>query len=391
MRSIFCKTPFFVFCVRIRSIHFQYNKIFLDDIQDKRSEEVGTADDVDDDTEPMIVLKPSSNQLLTIHKIDGNELSNNMSISQSHSVSTSESRNDGIPLNNSEEVGTAGDGDDETKPLIERKLSSNQLHANDDKDGDKLFNDIKMTQSTNNVDNSSLENADMTYRDGNIYHPLATSEEKKWFTSFMPYLIGKPRKMKRIFNSYMLARCIVRLSKPEIPLNSPFFRNVLKMTILLEQWPYRMAWVLVLVERYEPVKDMNENRTDETGDSLMDIMKNISENEDEVSLKKVYKYVVQKLIHASDDEDSKLLLDGDSVVFFRFLSEGGEDSMLNIKDVGCIDVMKVSLRAWCYNLPKYLLAQVSAKLDKYLLYIESNDSNWYVSFKKKSSVFEKSD
>ena len=358
----------------------------------KTSVQKNTADDVDDDTEPMIVLKPSSNQLLTIHKIDGNELSNNMSISQSHSVSTSESRNDGIPLNNSEEVGTAGDSDDETKPLLERKPSSNQLYANDDKDGDELFNDIKMTQSTNDhVENSSLENADMTYRDGNIYHPLATSEEKKWFTSFMPYLIGKPRKMKRIFNSYMLARCIVRLSKPEIPLDSPFFRNLMKMTILLEQWPYRMAWVLVLVERFEREKVMNDNRTDETGDSIIDIMKYISAKENEISLKKVYKYVVQNLIHASDDEESKLLRDDDPVVFLELLSEGGEDSMLTIKDVGSIDGMKGSLRACCYNLPKYLLAQVSAELDKYILYIENNDSNWYVSFKKKSCVFEKSD
>ena len=107
-------------------------------------------------------------------------------------------------------------------------------------------------------------------------------------------------------------------------------------------------------------------------------------------MKKVYKYVVQNLIHASDDEDSKLSRDGNPRVFLQLLSEGGKDSMLTIKDVGCIDVMK-SLRTCCYNLPKYLLAQVSVELDKFILYIESNDSKWYVSFKKKSSVLEKSD
>ena len=164
----------------------------------------------------------------------------------------------------------------------------------------------------------------------------------------------------------------------------------MKMTILLEQWPYRMAWVLVLVEKYEREKVMNDNRTDETGDSIIDIMKNISAKENEISLKKVYKYVVQNLIHASDDEESKLLRDDDPVAFLELLSEGGEDSMLTIKDVGYIDVMK-SLRTCCYNLPKYLLAQVSAELDKYILYIKRGDSNnltWFVTFRKKSKVFE---
>ena len=135
---------------------------------------------------------------------------------------------------------------------------------------------------------------------------------------------------------------------------------------------------------------MNDNRTDETGDSIIDIMKNISAKENEISLKKVYKFVVQNLIHASDDGGSKLLCDGDSLIFLQLLSEGGEDSMLTIKDVGYIDVMK-SLRTCCYNLPKYLLAQVSAELDKYILYIKRGDSNnltWFVTFRKKSKVFE---
>ena len=124
---------------------------------------------------------------------------------------------------------------------------------------------------------------------------------------------------------------------------------------------------------------------------MINIMDKISKKENEISLDKVYEHVVQNLIHASDDEDSKLLNDGDPLVFLQLLSESGEDSLLTIKDVGSVDVMKVSLRMCCYNLPKYLLAQVSAELDKYILYIENNDSNWYVLFKKKSSVFEKSD
>lgn len=104
---------------------------------------------------------------------------------------------------------------------------------------------------------------------------------------------------------------------------------------------------------------------------------------------------MQNLIHASDNEDSNLLNDGDPLVFLQLLLESGEDSLLTIKDVGSVDGLRetgiYSLRQFCYNLPKYKLAQVSAELDKYLLFIKRIDSNWYVSFKKKSSVFEKSD
>ena len=193
----------------------------------------------------------------------------------------------------------------------------------------------------------------------------------------------------------MLARCIVIDCKPQESLNSILFKKLMKMTMLLEQWPYRMAWILVLVERYEREKVMNENLTNETGDSIVDIINNISEKEDEISLNKVYKHVGQNLIHASDNKDCKLLNDGDPLVFLQLLSESGEDSLLTIKDVGSVDVLReagiYSLRQFCYNLPKYKIAQVSAELDKYLLYIERNDSNWYVSFKKKSNVFEKSD
>ena len=68
--------------------------------------------------------------------------------------------------------------------------------------------------------------------------------------------------MKKIVNSYMINRYIANRMKPGIPSDSVFYKKLLKLTILLEQWPYyRIAWMLLLaVENLQQEHDI-ENRT----------------------------------------------------------------------------------------------------------------------------------
>jgi len=92
-----------------------------------------------------------------------------------------------------------------------------------------------------------------TFRGGSrIYQLMASLQELEW----------KPRKMKQIANSYMVNRYIANKMKPgiRIPSDSVFYKNLLKLPILLEQWPYRMAWMILVVENLQQEVEI-ENRT----------------------------------------------------------------------------------------------------------------------------------
>ena len=67
--------------------------------------------------------------------------------------------------------------------------------------------------------------------------------------------------MKQIVNSYMINRYIANRMKPGIPSDSVFYKKLLKFTILLEQWPYQMPWMLFLVGENLQQEHEIENRT----------------------------------------------------------------------------------------------------------------------------------
>jgi hypothetical protein len=67
--------------------------------------------------------------------------------------------------------------------------------------------------------------------------------------------------MKQIVNSYMINRYIANRMKPGIPSDSVFYKKLLKLTILFEQWPYQMPWMLFLgVDNLQQELEI-ENRT----------------------------------------------------------------------------------------------------------------------------------
>ena len=67
--------------------------------------------------------------------------------------------------------------------------------------------------------------------------------------------------MKQIVNSYMINRFIANRMKSGIPSDSVFYKKLLKLTILLEQWPYQMPWMLFLVEENLQQEHEIDNRT----------------------------------------------------------------------------------------------------------------------------------
>ena len=68
--------------------------------------------------------------------------------------------------------------------------------------------------------------------------------------------------MKQIVNSFMINRYIANRMKPGIPRSdSVFNKKLLKFTIILEQWPFQMPWMLFLVVENLQQELEIENRT----------------------------------------------------------------------------------------------------------------------------------
>jgi len=86
---------------------------------------------------------------------------------------------------------------------------------------------------------------------GRVFQSMVSKEELHWFQWNSIFLSGKPRKIKRIINSYMVSRLVAAIIRGESERVSYFHKNLMKLTILLEQWPYRMAWMLLIVENLQ--------------------------------------------------------------------------------------------------------------------------------------------
>ena len=81
---------------------------------------------------------------------------------------------------------------------------------------------------------------------------MVSQQELQWFKDYSNVFEGNPRKMKRIINSYMVSRYVAqRLKVNQNRGNDLFYKKLLKLIILFEQWPCRMAWILAVVKNLQ--------------------------------------------------------------------------------------------------------------------------------------------
>ena len=182
------------------------------------------------------------------------------------------------------------------------------------------------------------------------------------------------------------------------------------MTILLEQWPHRMAYIFVVLEIYER-RNLINGQTDvsifgsnvlETGGTIVSILDKIAKNEkistgDDESIFLLYKHLIQVLMFSSDDNSSQLHRDGDARRFEDLLLESGIDQpILTVKDIGCSQssLKENVLSPFSFNLPKYMTAKVNVDMSKIIIIIRENTrvynmkQGWYVTFEKKKVFFD---
>ena len=198
-----------------------------------------------------------------------------------------------------------------------------------------------------------------------LFNPLATDIEFEWFQKYSKYFVGSPRKMKRIANSYIIARLVALKLSPKKDNDILIFKEkLLQFTILLEQWPCRMSWMLLVVEKFW--QELSRGyESPEIGESLTFIFKNLLNNNDtggtngsNYPLVKIYRRIVKVLIHSSNDSENQLLRDGDPRVFEEILANCEKGNIrLAVNDILPLERCKYSLKHFAFGLPRHMISE----------------------------------
>ena len=224
-----------------------------------------------------------------------------------------------------------------------------------------------------------------------LFPSLATSEELKWFSEYSEYFIGRPRKIKRIINCYMLSRYVANALRSDnnsihlVATTSIFYHKLLKLIILLEQWPYRMAWLLLVVENIQQEFEMKANEPNTTserlniGDTFISLIaktfgsskSHSMEGCEDLALFDIYDHFVQVLMHSSPDSVEQLQRDGDPQVFEQMLLHGDAALTLKLKDISTPEKKGGSsqdtLRRYVFNLQTHTIEKVALEVENCLL------------------------
>ena len=231
-----------------------------------------------------------------------------------------------------------------------------------------------------------------------LYQPMMDKSEMASIEKYAEHL-GEPRKMKRILNSFMLSRIIAKKLKPRGKMDSVFSEKLLKLIILCEQWPYRMAWLFVVVDNSS--KEITIKQKTLYGESISSIMtgisedseKNVGESGDGIypPLINIYCHIVKVLIHSPDDAKIQLQRDGDPYLFEKLLSEGKEGkagSELKIKDVSAFSDKEFTLNAlrpFIFNIQRHMTEKAQVQIDNCILHFNSEDKT--LEYEMKSEKF----
>lgn len=242
------------------------------------------------------------------------------------------------------------------------------------------------------------------------YHPMADEQEMEYFQRYDEHLIGKPRKIKRIINSYMISREISQLHGIELP---SFREKLLKLVILTEQWPYRITWLMLIAENLQQERSLGNdvrNQLPQNSDIISVLKKLFDKKEVEfldIPLVEIYHKIVFVLMHSPPDAHVQVQRDGDPQDFVKLLSSREGNSQLLLSDIALPDdddaKTRMTLRPYMFNLPQHMQEKMSIHLENCLFEVDgqetgipeqesvnTRDQMLRIQFKKKSSLFDQS-
>eukprot|EP00984_Skeletonema_dohrnii_P020763 scaffold10195_cov70-Skeletonema_dohrnii-CCMP3373.AAC.3 len=225
-----------------------------------------------------------------------------------------------------------------------------------------------------------------------LYIPMLNESDRRCLEDFMPFIDGNPRRMKRIINVFNLSR---RIAKLRCEVSPQLTAKILKMVILVEQWPYRMAWLLQLIE---DVNQMSSHSLEVTrmNQFLGECFRRDEVRPDElcwdmicrVGILEVYRRVVCELSMSNVDSSNMGSIDSDPQLFEGLLLCNGNDRLSpsegpyaitvhDLRPLGCNN-SESCLRRYMFNIPHAVTDKVSIMMSKALhqhLFVRRSESS----------------
>jgi len=218
-----------------------------------------------------------------------------------------------------------------------------------------------------------------------LYIPMLNETDRNCLEALMPFIDGNPRRMKRIINIFNVSRCIAELqfeASNFFPWSNPTLTKLtakmLKMVILVEQWPCRMAWLLQFIEY---VKQMSDHGVEETGmkrflEECFGPNKVLPDGSSwdvicRAGMLEVYRRVVCDLSMSYTELSNMGTIDYDPQLFEGLLLCNGEDKQYTItvhdlRPLGCNIKSETCLRGYMFNMPQAIPGKVSLMMNKIL-------------------------
>eukprot|EP00984_Skeletonema_dohrnii_P027349 scaffold16874_cov123-Skeletonema_dohrnii-CCMP3373.AAC.1 len=219
-----------------------------------------------------------------------------------------------------------------------------------------------------------------------LYIPMLNDNNRRCLEDFMPFIDGNPRRMKRIINVFNVSRRIAELRcEASSPILQQLTTKILKMVILVEQWPYRMAWLLQLIE------DVKQTSTHHLEDSRMNQFLGECFGRDKVQpdswdmicsvgILEVYRRIVCKLSMSYVELSNMGTIDSDPQLFEGLLLCNGNDEQSSSEGLHAITVQdlrplgcntegienETCLRSYLFNMPHAITDKVSIMMNKTL-------------------------
>ena len=257
-----------------------------------------------------------------------------------------------------------------------------QLGELDDESDDQKAPDTEFNSSNSKPDcDTNCDNVNVLGPPpSGLYIPMLNETDRRCLETLMPFIDGNPRRMKRIINVFNVSRRIAELRfETSSPILTKLTAKILKLVILVEQWPYRMAWLLQFIE---DVKQMNDHGVEETrlkrfleerfgrnivlpdGSSWVVICR--------AGILEVYRRVVCESMSCTEPSNMGTI-DYNPQLFEGLLLCIGEDKQYTItihdlRPLGCNNIKnETCLRSYMFNMPQAIPGKVSLIMNKMLI------------------------
>jgi len=226
-------------------------------------------------------------------------------------------------------------------------------------------------------------------------------DEIKCFRSLAEYFSGRPRSMGRVINSFNVSRSIVIATLSDVP-DPSFYRNLLKLILMVEIWPYRTSWLLLVAEnilqqrklerKLEHVKNYTalENSLPLLLQKLYPDHTTVEDIMQKVSLFEVYDKVIKVLMFSPEKAEDEMARDGDPQLFQLLLAEDCDHGINDNCDHGINDMFTLSdiipiqyeerfkdvrtLVPFVFNLPTHVMEKASNYIENIVIF-SSDDNN----------------